>query len=137
MVKYVASCADKENGICRTTVSNGGRQYTGIAKLADGDNWSEIFGCRIAELRATVSALNDVIDTKRMELKAIENFLKASNCYKNFDSNSATAACLYRQVNRKKKEILKLKEQRAGLKKFIIDSIEMREKIEKRITNKK
>lgn len=137
MIKYRWSEADKELGCCTTAVKYGNKIYIGEAKLAEGDTWSEIFGCRIAEIRATIKALNAIIDTKRKEYKAIENFIKATTCYKNFDKESPTALCVYRQLNRKKVEIENLKMQRGKLKKFIKDSIEMREKIEKRIARAK
>ena len=136
MIKFVESHANKESGCTEVVLSNNGELYRGYAQLAEGDNWSEIFGCRIAEIRATIKVLNDVILKKRGELETIENFISTVKCYKNFDNSSKTAACLYRQLNRKKKEIEHLKEKRASLKKFITDSIEMREKIENRIAKK-
>lgn len=137
MVKYLWSDANKSNGVCVTAVTNKDNVYKGYAKLAEGDTWSEIFGCRVAEIRATIRALNDVIEQKRNEYKAIENFIKATTCYKKFDKESSSAACMYRQLNRKKVEIERLKKQREKLKKYITDSIEMREKIEKRIAKAK
>ena len=138
MIKYLSSIADKEKGICIVDVEdNRGKLFTGRAKLMPGDNWSPIFGCRIAEIRATIKAIDYEIFMKRKEYKTIENFVKAVGGYKNFDKESPTARCMYRQLNRRKKEITILKERKSALKKYIIDSIEMKNRLEKKIDKMK
>ena len=137
MVKFVDAKADEKTGVSTVFLENKGVTYVGYALLTEGDDWSQIFGCTIAEIRATIKVINDILCCKRKELKTIENFIKASECYKNFDKDSATAACIYRQFNRKKIEIERLKLRKAELKKYISDSIEMRSKIKAKIFNMK
>ena len=133
MVKYVKATVDEDDGFSEVVVRNGKRYYHGYAQLHPDDDWSSIFGCRIAELRATLNALNDVIREKRKEYRCIQNFIKACECYKNFDVESNSARCVYRQLNRRKTEIDKLIQTREDIKKFIHDSIDMRESLKKKI----
>jgi hypothetical protein len=135
MIKFVDAIADEKTGLSRVWLRNGKKEYLGMAHLAEGDDWSHIFGCSIAEIRATIRIINDILRDKRKDLKAIENFVKALECYKNFDENSNTATCVYRQFNRKKIEIERLKMRRAELKKYLTDSIEMRSNIKTKISN--
>ena len=135
MIKFVDAMADEKTGLSKVWLRNGKREYLGVAHLAEGDDWSHIFGCSIAEIRATIRIINDILKDKRKDLKAIENFIKALECYKNFDKNSSTAACVYRQLNRKKIEIERLKQKKAELKKYLADSIEMRGNIKTKISN--
>ena len=135
MIKFVDALADEKTGVSKVWLRNGKREYFGVAHLAEGDDWSHIFGCSIAEIRATIRIINDILKDKRKDLKAIENFVKALECYKNFDENSNTAACVYRQLNRKKIEIERLKQKKAELKKYLADSIEMRGNIKTKISN--
>ena len=133
MIKFVDAKADKKTGISRVWLREGKKEFLGIAYLAEGDDWSHIFGCRIAELRATIKAINDMIETKRNEYKVIENFIKAVSCYKNFDPNSETTKCMYRQLNRKKIEINRLIANKKIIKQFIKDSIKAREEFKTKI----
>ena len=135
MIKFVDAIADEKTGLSRVWLKNGKREYLGMAHLAEGDDWSHIFGCSIAEIRATIKIINDILKDKRKDLKVIENFVKALKCYKNFDENSNTTACIYRQLNRKKVEIERLKQRKAELKKYLADSIEMRGNIKTKISN--
>ena len=137
MIKFICSSGNKTKGHCKTTVQDSyGRQYTGHAWLANGDTWSEIFGCRIAELRATVQAINYKIYKKKADYKTIENFVKAVGGYKKFDKESPSAKCMYRQLNRRKAEIKRLEQEREAIKQFIKDSIDMRDRITNRINRK-
>lgn len=137
MIKFVEADANEKTGVSTVWLKNGEKEYFGMARLAGGDDWSHIFGCSIAEIRATIKIINDILKDKRKDLKAIENFVKALKCYKNFDENSSTAACVYRQLNRKKIEIERLKQRKAELKKYLADSIEMRSNIKAKISNMK
>ena len=80
--------------------------------------------------------LNYKIYKKKVDYKTIENFIKAVGCYKNFDKESPSAKCMYRQLNRRKAEIKRLKQERESIKQFIKDSIDMRDKITNRINKK-
>lgn len=135
MIKFVESDANEKTGVSTVWLKNGKKEYFGMARLAEGDDWSHIFGCSIAEIRATIRIINDILKDKRKDLKTIENFVKALECYKNFDKDSNTAACVYRQLNRKKIEIKRLKQRKAELKKYLADSIEIRSNIKTKISN--
>ena len=137
MIKFVDAKADKKTGLSTVWLKNGKKEFSGTALLAKGDDWSHIFGCRIAELRATIKVINDMIKTKRDEYKVIENFIKAVSCYKNFDPNSETTKCMYRQLNRKKIEINRLIANKKMIKQFIKDSIKAREELKTKIKHLK
>jgi len=137
MIKFVDAKADEKTGISRVWLRKGKKEFLGIAYLAEGDDWSHIFGCRIAELRATIKAINDMIETKRNEYKVIENFIKAVACYKNFDPSSETTKCMYKQLNRKKIEINRLITHKKMVKQFIKDSIKAREEFKTKVKHLK
>lgn len=137
MIKFVDAKADEKTGISTVWIRNGKKEFSGTALLAKGDDWSHIFGCRIAELRATIRAINDMIKTKREEYKVIENFIKAVSCYKDFDPASKTTKCMYRQLNRKKIEINRLIANKEMIKEFIKDSIKAREEVKNKIKHLK
>ncbi len=137
MIKFVDAKADEKTGISTVWLKSGKKEFSGNAMLAKGDDWSHIFGCRLAELRATIKAINDMIKTKRDEYKIIENFIKAVSCYKDFDPASKTTKCMYRQLNRKKIEINRLIIKKEMIKEFIKDSIKAREEVKNKIKHLK
>ena len=94
--------------------------FSGRATCHPDDFCSKYSGCRIAELRAERKALKSLLNDKREELQKLENFVKAVECYKEFDKESKTARCVYRQLNRYKADA-----------KSLTNEITMLERIEK------
>ena len=108
-----------------------GRTFVGTAKLHPDDqaNQSELVGGSIAETRARIKALQYERKLLKEKYKECQNFVKACECYKNFDKDSQAAKVMYRQLNRKKRNIEKLTEEIDLLKKGIHEGISERVKI--------
>ncbi len=94
--------------------------FGGRAKCHPDDFCSKYSGCKIAEIRAERKALKSLLNNEREEFHKLENFVKAIECYKEFDKESKAARCVYRQLNRHKADI-----------KFLINEIAKLERIEK------
>lgn len=110
------------------TVKYKGKYYTGVARCHEDDNWSNYFGGRIAEARAHIKALKDKLKERTMEFKAIENFVKSVESYKTFDKESDIAKSMYKQMNVRKKELIKLRTDIEKLEDYIKANIEVMDK---------
>lgn len=74
--------------------------FDGKAYCNPDDFFSDYSGCKIAEIRAERKAYKFLLKQERKELHKLENFVKAIECYKDFDKTSKSAKCVYRQLNR-------------------------------------
>lgn len=112
-MKFISSSTYKKLGFSYVTILEKGKYYTGRAKLhsEDSKNWSEYTGCRYAETRAMIQALKYERKKKKAACEECRKFVKAVSQYKNFDKNSSTAKAMYRQLNRRIKEINKITDQ--------------------------
>lgn len=99
---------------------NSGETFHGKAKCHPDDFCSKYSGCKIAEMRAVRKAYKFLLKQEKEELYRLENFVKAVECYKQFDKKSKTARCVYRQLNRHKRKV-----------KSLINAIARNEKYEK------
>ena len=116
IIKYECDYVNERSGCCSVQVRLKGTNsplenyvFSGYAYCHPDDTFSELTGCRIAEMRAQRNAFKEILKYKREELHKLENFVKACGQYKNFDKDSSTARCMYRQLNRYKKEVEELK----------------------------
>lgn len=102
------SKTDKEKGTSTVIIKHRKKLYSGMAKLHPEDNWSELTGCRYAEKRAEIKALKDELKQKKQDCESCRNFVKSIMCYKNFNKEDPTAKAMFRQLNRRIKEVNKL-----------------------------
>lgn len=106
-MKFIDSSYDSETGKSKVIMQHLGVKFVGTAKLHpdDWENASSYEGCFIAEQRAMILALKyERYLAKRKADEAID-FMKACNCYKNFDKESLTAKAMYRQLNQRIKKV--------------------------------
>ena len=102
-MKFIASNYDKETGISTVVIEHMNTTFEGIAKLHPEDEnvASEIVGGTYAEIRATIKALKYERKVEKEKCEECRRFLKACECYKDFDKESPTASTLYRQLNKR------------------------------------
>lgn len=74
----------------------------------DINNASEFAGCILAEMRAQVKALKYERKIAKEEAETCRKFIRACECYKNWDKESQSAKILYKQLNYKIKRVNKL-----------------------------
>lgn len=107
-MKFIDSYADPVSGESYVKVSHKKKIYGGKAKIHPEDSWSNFTGCRYAELRAEIKALKDEYRQKKHDCEECRKFVVAISQYAKFDKNSSTAKAMYRQLNRRIKEVNKL-----------------------------
>ena len=112
------------------TVRHLGQDFVGVSRLHPDDKkyYSAIVGGTIAEARATVKALKYELAIMKEKYKIQANFVKACEQYKNFDSSSATARVMYRQLNRLRKDINETKADIDEINEIIKNDINRRTK---------
>ena len=95
------------NYTTRVVVEHLGKEFEGFAYLHpdDMDRASEYVGGDIAETRATIKALKYERKLLKEKCEECRKFVKACNGYKNFDKDSPTAKVVFRQLNRRIKEV--------------------------------
>ena len=104
-MKFLKSWTFKDERLSQVHIEHKGEVYVGIAKCHPDDEWSEFTGCKFAELRATKEALKAQYKEEKLKLDAIKTFMTAVGQYKNFDGESSTAKAMYRQYNRRVKQL--------------------------------
>lgn len=101
------------------------------------ENPSEFVGCEIAERRAVIEALKYERKIAKEELKKYQNFVKACECYKDWNKEDPSAKVVYRQLNRKIKRINDLTEEIKNCEDLLKRYIVTREVLKKRLKEKK
>ncbi len=106
-MNFILSHTNKDLGISHVAIKHRNKYYHGYANLHpdDKDNWSEFTGCRYAEIRAQIAALKNDLREKKESCEECRKFVKAIEQYKQFNKNDATAKAMYRQLNRRIREV--------------------------------
>lgn len=101
-MKFINSIFDREKGTSEVTMEHMGQYFIGKARLHpdDKDKISEYAGCSYAEARATIAALKYERKMAKEKSENIRKFVKACECYKDWDPESPVAKVTYRQLNR-------------------------------------
>ena len=101
---------DKETKISTVQIKHMGKVFTAYSKLIEEDlpHESKFTGCRFAEKKAIIKALKYEYKIKKEKCKECENFIKTLEQYKLFDPSEKSAKIMYRQLNRRIKEVNKL-----------------------------
>ena len=109
-IKFVDSGYDSDIGYSWVQVRVGNKIFIGESLLSEEDEnkKSKYAGCRFAELKAELKALKYLRRRKKEECEYYRKFVKSLGCYKNFDKNSPTAKCVYKQLNKRIKEVNQL-----------------------------
>lgn len=135
-MKFINSETNKDYGFSAVVVENKGYTYWGTARLHPDDEWSEFFGCRLAEMRAKISALKDEHREAKARCEECRKFVEAVKQYKNFDSESPTAKAMFRQLNRRIIAVNRIAEEIAALELEIIVNIKTQDEIKTRLKAK-
>ena len=98
--------------------------FTGYAICHPDDEWSEFIGCGYAEIRAQIKALKWELKQKKKACDECRKFVRAVSQYKNFNKEDGSAKAMYRQLNRRIKEVNNIIDE--------INSLEFALKIRKR-----
>lgn len=103
--KFIDSETYEDIGESCVTILYKGNEFYGYAKCHPDDEWSEFIGCGYAEIRAQIKALKWELWQKKAACEACRKFVRAVSQYKNFNKEDGTAKAMYRQLNRRIKEV--------------------------------
>ena len=109
-MRFLDSGTVKETGYSTVIIEHKGNEYMGQAKCHPDDTFSEFTGCRYAQERAEIKALKDEWKQKKHNCDECRKYLIAVSQYAGFDKESSTAKAMFRQLNRRIKEVNKLAE---------------------------
>lgn len=109
-MRFLDSGTVKETGYSTVIIEHKGNEYVGQAKCHSDDTFSEFTGCRYAQERAEIKALKDEWKQKKHDCNECRKYLIAVSQYAGFDKESSTAKAMFRQLNRRIKEVNKLAE---------------------------
>ena len=109
-MRFKDSGTVKETGYSTVIVEHKGNEYMGQAKCHPDDEFSEFTGCRYAQERAEIKALKDELKQKKHDCDECRKYIVAVSQYAGFDKESPTAKAMFRQLNRRIKEVNKLVE---------------------------
>ena len=109
-MRFLDSGTVKETGYSTVIIKHRGNEYMGQAKCHPDDTFSEFTGCRYAQERAEINALKDEWKQKKHDCDECRKYLIAVSQYAGFDKESSTAKAMFRQLNRRIKEVNKLAE---------------------------
>ena len=106
--KFNDSRTDKEKQKSVVFIKYKGYLFPGYSYCHPDDEWSEFIGCGYAEIRAQIKALKWELKQKKAACDECRKFVKAVSQYKNFNKEDGTAKAMYRQLNRRIKEVNKI-----------------------------
>ena len=109
-MRFLDSSIVEEIGYSTVIIKHKGNEYVGQAKCHPDDTFSEFTGCRYAQERAEIKALKDEWKQKKHDCDECRKYLIAVSQYAGFDKESSTAKAMFRQLNRRIKEVNKLAE---------------------------
>lgn len=109
-MRFLDSGTVKETGYSTVIIKHKGNEYVGHAKCHPDDTFSKFTGCRYAQERAEIRALKDEWKQKKHDCDECRKYLIAVSQYAGFDKESSTAKAMFRQLNRRIKEVNKLAE---------------------------
>lgn len=135
-MKLKDSYADPASGESYVLVSYKGNTFNGKAKLHPDDEWSNFTGCRYAEMRAEIKALKDEWKKKKAACEECRKFVVAVSQYANFDKSSPSAKAMFRQLNRRIKEVNEIAEQIGLLQMRLNIAISQQNKVKQNRLNK-
>ena len=106
-MKFISSSFDFDTGISEVVVQHLGKKFIGTAKLHpdDKDKVSNYTGCQIAEMRATIKALKYERKIAKNKSDMALDFIKSVENYTKFNKEDESAKSMYRQLNRRIKEV--------------------------------
>lgn len=104
-MKFLTSKTYPDKGLSVVFVEHKGNNYRGEAKLHPDDKWSKFTGCRFAEERAEIKALKDEYKQKKHDCEECRKFVAVVQQYAKFNPGDPSARAMFRQLNRRIKEV--------------------------------
>ena len=102
IMKFITSDYDEVSGLSEVVMQHFGIKFKGYAQVHPEEKKpSKYAGCRFAELRATIDALKYERTLLKNKSDMALDFVKSLECYADFDKESPTAKCIYRQLNKR------------------------------------
>ena len=137
-IKFVDS-GYSNSGESWAEVSVKNKVFVGFSELSpeDIDKASRYAGCRFAELKAELKALKYLRRRKKEECEYYRKFVKSLRCYKDFDIDSPTAKCVYKQLNKRIKEVNRLTDAVNAKREEFLMAINQRDIVTNAIERKK
>lgn len=117
IMQFIDSWIARDKGLSKVIIKYKGKIYIGSATCHPEDHFSEFTGCRYAEMRAEIMALKTEYKQKKHDCEECRKFVRAVSQYAQFDPKSPSARAMYRQLNRRIKEVNKIAEE-IGRKEF-------------------
>lgn len=105
---FIDSKTFPKEGTSYAFIRHDKRIYEGKARLHPDDTFSEFTGCRYAETRAKIKALRAEYRKKKASCEECRKFVKAVTQYSHFDAKDPSAKAMFRQLNRRIKEVNEL-----------------------------
>lgn len=110
-MEFSYSIVDKEHGVSRVWITHKNKHYFGEAKLHPEDKWSNLTGCRYAEIRAEIKALKDEWKAKKAACEECRTFVRNVMDRSRFNKDDETAKAMFSELNHRIKEVNKLADQ--------------------------
>jgi hypothetical protein len=106
-IKLNYSEYDRDVGTSSIVLSYDGKLFSGHAYTheEDRDKASELFGCKLAEMRATVKVYKHEREKMKQDADACMNLYKSLVCYKDFNKDSFEARKMRKQIALKVKAV--------------------------------
>ncbi len=141
-MRLVDAYYDEYTGVSYATVIhtiNGiERRFEGISRIhPEEEHASKFTGCRYAEMRAQIKALKAERESLIWKCNECRNFVKACGQYNNWDRDSAVAKVVYRQLNRRIKEVNALTDKITQLQWDLNIAIRQQESVNKKLSSKR
>lgn len=107
-MRFVTSKTFPSSGHSIVYIENKKEIFRGEAKLYPGETFSELTGCRYAQERAEIKALKKEYKEKKAACEECRKFVVAVQQYANFNPEDPSARAMFRQLNRRIREVNKL-----------------------------
>jgi len=128
-MKFKDSLTCEQDRLSEVVIEHRGENFYGYAKCHPDDEWSEFAGCRLAELRAQIKALKSDYQEAKARYEECRKFVNAIKTYKNFNAEDASAKAMFRQLNRRAREVNLLNTRIAALELELKASIRLQDQI--------
>ena len=110
-MKLLSAKADKDSGVSIVRIGTDMGEFEGIAEccLEDYPNFSNYFGCSIAEIRAMQKYAKAKVKDIRAQLKSLRDFYKTMEGTRTWDPNAFYVKKLLEHSERLNKELIEWK----------------------------
>lgn len=133
---YYSEYLGKSYATVEHTIGGVKRRFEGMAKIhPEEDHSSKFTGCRYAEMRAQIKALKAERQYLIGKCEECRKFVKTCSQYKGWDKTSSTAKAVYRQLNKRIKQINTLTDRITQLQWDLNIAIRQQESVTKKISN--